>query len=260
MWWWLYALAVMSGAVVGEDAAQELETQRGPRRGRPRREGMGDRPRSRRREMPLSDDEMGLREMRRRNKMRRREDADEGEDGAWTPQAGPRPKKKKWRRKDGESREDGAIRERAGASRPPRGGKGGGRRSGEELEGPMCHGVGVTRDVTLVTQTSLGRTKNLKPICERWRHRISVAVRLEAKGVSDKEVAKVKRDTEALVSDCENAVVQVVARREEDDEYPVNFLRNLAWHGATTSHALMLDIDFLPATNTYFAILSLIHI
>ena len=131
MWWWLYALAVMSGAVVGEDAAQELETQRGPRRGRPRREGMGDRPRSRRREMPLSDDEMGLREMRRRNKMRRREDADEGEDGAWTPQAGPRPKKKKWRREDGESREDGAIRERAGASRPPRGGKGGGRRKGK---------------------------------------------------------------------------------------------------------------------------------
>ena len=112
-------------------------------------------------------------------------------------------------------------------------------------------------DVTLVTHATLERLWVLPMICERWRGPISAAVNVDDEFVqfdlfSDlPEACKHIRGGEQV-----RGLVRVVPVewRSGDENYPVNKLRNVAMMGVTTSHFLMLDVDFWPSSNLYSTI------
>ena len=108
-------------------------------------------------------------------------------------------------------------------------------------------------DVTLVTHATLERLWVLPMICERWRGPISVAVSVNDKFVQydlPKECERI-RDGKQV-----RGLVRVVPMEwgSGDTQYPVNKLRNVAMMGVTTSHFLMLDVDFWPSSNLYSTI------
>ena len=108
-------------------------------------------------------------------------------------------------------------------------------------------------DVTLVSQTSVERLWMIGMICERWPGPIVVAVHTpteEAHGAYRKTLAEVQQGGRCGKASFRN--------REQGTEasYPVNGLRNLAMAAVSTSHFMVIDIDFWPSFQLYDAILS----
>ncbi|CAH1789909.1 unnamed protein product [Owenia fusiformis] len=101
-------------------------------------------------------------------------------------------------------------------------------------------------DVTLLLHTDKSRlnvilTHSLK----HWAGPVSIAIYSRPD-----EVTSVLQSMEAGVHRRNNIGVHIVERRDEEF-YPVNHLRNLAFAGSTTSHVIMLDADFVPSPGSY---------
>ena len=109
---------------------------------------------------------------------------------------------------------------------------------------------GAPRGITLVTQTSVERLRNLRSICERWTGDISVAVYVED-AVEERRMAPT---VDAVTRPCRRAAVAFVRAAAPDEEYPVNRLRNVAWRGAATSHVFVVDVDFWPGAGARAAL------
>jgi len=106
-----------------------------------------------------------------------------------------------------------------------------------------CSDATHTRlDVTLVTQCSVDRLWVVKKLCERWHGPLSLAVGSAPDGEPVERLRGRARDYMALCTERHVAVVVAPLR-----PYPVNALRNRAWAMATTSHVLLLDVDFWPS-------------
>lgn len=138
-------------------------------------------------------------------------------------------------------------------------------------------------DVTLVTQTSKDRSWLLHYFCRRWAGPISVSVLTDDRrdpGARISQVATVAScssplrdepialDTYAWQED-QGAIVEIATFRQgrlrlglfavptnSTTSYPINALRNAALMSVSTSHLLVLDVDFLPSAELYDAILS----
>jgi hypothetical protein len=96
---------------------------------------------------------------------------------------------------------------------------------------------------TLVIQSSLDRLWILDETCKRWKSPIVVAVHLPHDTADDHPSIVAAREKCS-----ELTIVPYKATREEQEwEYPVNRLRNMALDAVRTSHVLTVDIDFIPS-------------
>ncbi|XP_038078788.1 LARGE xylosyl- and glucuronyltransferase 2-A-like [Patiria miniata] len=108
-----------------------------------------------------------------------------------------------------------------------------------------------SQPLTLVTQVSLDRIDLLESALEHWQGPISVALFIPTKSSkTDNDhgwkrlYIKKKLRNSHLQGRC-NMVV--VFAKTSEDEYPVNYLRNLAIRQAKTKYIFLLDADFVPA-------------
>jgi hypothetical protein len=100
---------------------------------------------------------------------------------------------------------------------------------------------------TLVTQTSLSRLWILNETCARWKDPIVAVV-----FIPDGQELMTDQQTSSLLAACPNLqVIQYRANPEESDvqNYPVNRLRNVGLDAVTTSHVMVMDVDFVPSAN-----------
>ena len=126
---------------------------------------------------------------------------------------------------------------------------------------PTCHAPINETDVdfTLVTQLSLNRLGLMKHHCSRWgNHPMSIAV---ATGRSKVAIAKA---LQAL--GCNTGFIKITtvpydttnssntSSGEGPGGYPVNKLRNAAMAGVRTSHAVVIDADFVLSRDAYQSI------
>ena len=101
--------------------------------------------------------------------------------------------------------------------------------------------------VTYVTQTSIDRYWMLSDICARWQGPITVAVFVPSTDRTTPLLQKGPRGCD--IGDQFRQVIHPAKNAEEVADYPVNMLRNLAVSLVTTSHFLVVDIDFWPSSN-----------
>eukprot|EP00550_Attheya_septentrionalis_P011365 CAMPEP_0198303322 /NCGR_PEP_ID=MMETSP1449-20131203/56827_1 /TAXON_ID=420275 /ORGANISM="Attheya septentrionalis, Strain CCMP2084" /LENGTH=463 /DNA_ID=CAMNT_0044005809 /DNA_START=606 /DNA_END=1997 /DNA_ORIENTATION=- len=88
---------------------------------------------------------------------------------------------------------------------------------------------------TLVVQASLDRLWILKETCRRWSDPIVVVVYLEEHGV---------------LPDVPCPQLRFLSHPSATGtHYPINVMRNIGLDAVTTSHILVLDIDFIPSTD-----------
>ncbi|KAL3925639.1 MAG: hypothetical protein SGILL_000267 [Bacillariaceae sp.] len=103
-----------------------------------------------------------------------------------------------------------------------------------------------TPTTTLVIQTSLNRLWILKETCRRWNNPITAVVFIPRN-------SKASLDTLQDVSDDPNCsrleIIKYMASEKESisGNYPVNRLRNIGLDHVTTSHILVMDVDFVPS-------------
>mmetsp|Transcript_13887 Transcript_13887/g.44486 ORF Transcript_13887/g.44486 Transcript_13887/m.44486 type:complete len:715 (+) Transcript_13887:44-2188(+) len=107
-------------------------------------------------------------------------------------------------------------------------------------------------DVTLATQLSPDRVDRLQQLASRYQGPISAAVYVRDPEAemrtlldawsSDQGSAMRAHATVHLVFPCAPTRAAALAR-----DYPINFLRNVAWHLAPTEQLLLLDVDFMPS-------------
>lgn len=101
-------------------------------------------------------------------------------------------------------------------------------------------------DFTLVTQLSPDRLKLMKLHCERWgNHPISLAVA----AAMDPEI--ILSTLSEYGCNTEMITVSLLSDFTSNEDYPVNRLRNLAMSHVKTSHALMIDVDFVLSSDLY---------
>ena len=136
----------------------------------------------------------------------------------------------------------------------------------DEGAAPLVTTEGI--GATLATQASSDRVWLLRFLCARWSGPISVAV------VGDQSIA-----TEAVCGSSKPHPSASVLRAKIDQSlrwrgalllgttttmqlfsyagnYPINALRNAALNAITTSHVLVVDVDFFPSTELHEAILA----
>lgn len=113
-----------------------------------------------------------------------------------------------------------------------------------------CPPASAVKDIsiTLVIQSSLDRVWVLEETCHRWTDPIIMVV-----GVS---VDESHHELSAALSGWKDRCPQLTLLEHRLDEeqakperYPLNALRNMALDHVETSHALVLDVDFVPSDN-----------
>jgi Glycosyl-transferase for dystroglycan len=104
---------------------------------------------------------------------------------------------------------------------------------------------------TLVTQTTISRLWILKETCHRWKQPIIVTVFVPPDLSQVDAITLTSQENELLGGgDCEQlSLIRYMADADERgfDKYPVNRLRNIGLDHVTTSHILVMDIDFVPS-------------
>lgn len=101
----------------------------------------------------------------------------------------------------------------------------------------------LTVDFTLVTQCSDDRLWMMQYHCNHWHGPISLAVYTNSTLV---QVQSMMEDMH-----CHNVVVHALPANRPDEDYPVNELRNMAFHAVQTSHLVYVDIDFWVSSDLY---------
>jgi hypothetical protein len=118
-------------------------------------------------------------------------------------------------------------------------------------DAPPCVPLSNRRDVrfTLVTQTSDDRLWLMKYHCELWEGPISIAVLTPKK---NQEIEQILQNDHGCTVSPERVTVQTLkAEKQNEGEYPVNILRNMALRGVQTSHVMIVDMDFWPSESLY---------
>jgi len=93
--------------------------------------------------------------------------------------------------------------------------------------------------ITLVSQTSSNRLWLLKETCRRWKDPIVVVVAMRE---DDAELTPSWKELCPQLRLIEHRL-----KTESPEMYPVNELRNIGLNAVTTSHVLVVDIDFIPS-------------
>lgn len=121
-------------------------------------------------------------------------------------------------------------------------------------QAPMCNAIDANDiNYTLVTQLSEDRLWMVSQHCSRWSGPISIAI------FTDKSVDEIHKviDEESAINGgiaCSKGQVTtntIPKQGKDEDEYPVNQLRNLALDAVKTSHVMYVDIDFWGSSNLY---------
>ncbi|XP_022084720.1 LARGE xylosyl- and glucuronyltransferase 2-like [Acanthaster planci] len=118
-----------------------------------------------------------------------------------------------------------------------------------------------SQPVTLVTQVSLDRIDLLESTLEHWQGPVSVALYVPTKASKSenddhgwkRQYIKKKLRNSHLPGRCNMVVVYA---KTSEDEYPVNYLRNLAIRQAKTKYIFLLDADFVPSPDFQATFLS----
>ena len=116
-----------------------------------------------------------------------------------------------------------------------------------------CSASDNTRlSTSLIIQTSTNRLWILKETCTRWMDPIIAVVFLphssSRTGLEDNDVYQ------DLANGCPHvSIIHYMATEEESvtTNYPVNRLRNVGLDAVTTSHILVMDVDFVPSSNLH---------
>jgi len=101
--------------------------------------------------------------------------------------------------------------------------------------------------VTLITQTSVDRIWMVEHICTRWQGPFVVVVYIG----TDNSIKTIVDHIDGLSSNLGTyqyacATLHLVPSVSNDEQYPINKLRNIGINNVQTSHFLMIDIDFWP--------------
>jgi len=102
-------------------------------------------------------------------------------------------------------------------------------------------------EVTLISHTTMNRFWILRETCSRWGESNDFIIVVY---YTKEEYEQLKLESSLLLKECKGVQIKpFFDDREGDfsDSYPVNTLRNIGLSALTTSHYLMLDIDFLPS-------------
>lgn len=116
-------------------------------------------------------------------------------------------------------------------------------------EPPQCSPLEPDNvDFTLVTQLSQDRLWMMQHHCQRFPHKISIAVYTNATLESTQQNLQ---DMGCKVQELVKVTVVDSTRVGSSTEYPVNLLRNLALQQVTTSHLIYIDVDFWTSEDLY---------
>ena len=104
--------------------------------------------------------------------------------------------------------------------------------------------------VSLLTQSSISRLRTLDVTCQRWKSPIIVVVVVS--DPIDAGNAKLLQDYLAKWADTCRQIQVIIyhldnATEGKPEAYPINALRNIALEAVSTSHILMIDVDFIPS-------------
>lgn len=108
-------------------------------------------------------------------------------------------------------------------------------------------------NTTLVFQCSVNRVFLLNETCRRWQDPIVAIIRIDP-GSRNNQLAYLNANLARWKPDCPH--LRVLAYRLDDsldagsnsqERYPINRLRNIGLDHVATSHALVVDIDFIPS-------------
>ena len=103
-------------------------------------------------------------------------------------------------------------------------------------------------DFTLVTHISLSRIMVMKHHCDRWRHRMSIAVATHRSTMAVTDALEVLGCNMDLITISRVLYDPLI---DVDEDYPVNKLRNAAMSAVKTSHAVVVDADFVLSEDAY---------
>jgi glycosyltransferase-like protein LARGE len=110
-------------------------------------------------------------------------------------------------------------------------------------------GVKSKRSITLVTQVSMDRLTILEKSLLTWPGPVSLAVYIPVKdmkeGLAEWQRLYVEKKIRTLNLTTESHVTLVTGSDEEAD-YPINVLRNVAIKSSQTKYLLLIDADFQP--------------
>jgi len=109
-------------------------------------------------------------------------------------------------------------------------------------------------EVTLVTQTSWDRYWMLGHICARWRGPVVVAIFVPRLNGTENPYHTTPQGCNTQVGF--KHALHLAHAPKGLESYPVNVLRNTALRLVSTSHFLMVDIDFWPSSNLRHEILA----
>ncbi|XP_033126599.1 uncharacterized protein LOC117124472 isoform X2 [Anneissia japonica] len=107
--------------------------------------------------------------------------------------------------------------------------------------------------ITLVTQLSMDDIQLLTRVNQNWDDQLSVALYVPTKSESkdsghEWQRLYINKKIKPLKAQSRTNMIAVFANTMQD-EYPVNFLRNLALRQSTTDFIFIIDADFLPSPN-----------
>jgi hypothetical protein len=96
---------------------------------------------------------------------------------------------------------------------------------------------------TLVVQTSVNRLWILNETCTRWKDPIIAVVFVPH------DQQQQQQEIELHVACPHVQIIEYLANEQESstDKYPVNRLRNIGLDAVSTSHVLVMDVDFVPS-------------
>ena len=103
-------------------------------------------------------------------------------------------------------------------------------------------------DFTLVTHISLSRIMVMKHHCDRWKHRMSIAVATHRSTMAVTDALEVLGCNMDLITISRVLYDPLI---DVDEDYPVNKLRNVAMSAVKTSHAVVVDADFVLSEDAY---------
>ena len=112
------------------------------------------------------------------------------------------------------------------------------------------HLVSNNISISLLTQSSISRLHTLDVTCQRWKSPIIVVIAWrDPLDASDRN--ELQEYIEKWKITCKQMHVIVYHLDQETEgtpeTYPINSLRNIALEAVSTSHILMIDVDFIPS-------------
>ena len=110
--------------------------------------------------------------------------------------------------------------------------------------------AGSNISVSLLTQSSISRLRTLDVTCQRWKSPIIVVI-VVSDPLDASSTALLQGHFAKWNNTCQQLQVIMYHLDNETEgtpeSYPINSVRNVALEAVTTSHLLMVDVDFIPS-------------